>query len=708
MHWLSEHPFILFFLWSFGLACEYFMFGSYSFVRIPEDGSFAMGGRLLLSFRETFPSLGYWNLSQLCGNDTILGSYIFDLDSLPFFFLPGWLATGLVMWLQRFIAGYFTFRLLRETLNLDVYAALFAGLAYSLNANYPDTGLQLGFPLYYSLSIPGIPFFIWALSRLNEREKLSYLLAFGIGALFSLSTNVGFGIFVLPVIFFWLLFVVPRLHLMFWLLVLVFMMGFFMFELPILWPISLNASLSQRAYYNMVKPDGPILMQGMFIKDLLFVLIAVMGLVVSRGKSRPLVALVCAILSSVVFVIFVYPFFSIYVHPHLGFLRGFQFDRIYMIYPYLTIVAAAIGISCLPKKELGMIKSPSILRGVSLYTAALTVVLSLVGWQSLNMKFISIPRMLNGANYTTLYENPALQQLAETNKTASPFRVVTIPHQEAQYPYHLYPAAASVYGLETADGYLSVYFRRYQEYWEQVIWQVLQEEPDYSSFSSWGHRVYLFKGVYDLNLLSLANVRFIVSDHPLSDKRLLLLPFGSANRDRQITWQTMSSTDRLKNVLKKRQLPDYPTFVYENPQMFPRFFLVENVRFFDKPEHVLEAMRKAEYQELRSTAFLKKSDVSYLPVDRLGAEAGSIELLHHTSDRWILKVKNPRDSILMITNNYNPYWKATIDGKDAKVFPADHTFQGIYVSGGEHEIILEYSPPYAVRFGERVWVSATR
>ena len=137
-------------------------------------------------------------------------------------------------------------------------------------------------------------------------------------------------------------------------------------------------------------------------------------------------------------------------------------------------------------------------------------------------------------------------------------------------------------------------------------------------------------------------------------------------------------------------------------------FLVENVRFFDKPEQVLEAMRNAEYNELRSTVYLKNSDVSLLSFNGLGAKDGSIELLHHTSDRLILKVKNPRDSVLIVTNNFNPYWKATIDGMDTKVFPADHTFQGIYISGGEHKIILEYSPPYAIHLGEWAWGSATR
>lgn len=697
IQWSCEHPFYLFLLWSFGLAFEYFIFGHYSFIRIQEDADCALNGRLLLSFNLTSLKFGYWNPTQLSGNDTILGSHIFDLDSLPFVFLPGWLAYGLVMWLQRFIAGYFTFRLLKETLNIDAISALYAGLAYSLYANFPQTGPPLGFPLFYGLVIPGISFFIWALARLNEHKKSSYLLAFGIGVIFSITTNVGFGIFILPVIFFWFLFVKPRLTLKFWFLVLIFIIGFLVFESPILWAMSLNAPLSHRAYWNLAEPAGPELMKGLFAKDLILLGISVLGLVASRGRFRPLVAFVVAILCSLVFVIIIYPFFSNYIHPHLGFLRGFQFDRIYLVYPYLTIMAAAIGISCLRERQFEFVKKTTVYYNVSLYKAVLVVAIGMVCFQALSMK-ITIPRMKNGSNYTTLFQNPAVRELAEANKMSPPFRVVTV-RDKHNYPPNLFPAAVAAQGLETADGYVGAYFRRYQEYWEQVIWRLLESEPNHGEFSSWGSRVYIFKGVYDLKLLSLANVRFILADKPLDDKNLILLPYGSSNRDEQIAWLIRQEQNKLQAILESYRFPVYPTFVYENPQVFPRFFLAENVRLFEESKQVLASLRNADCADLRSTAYVKQSDVAFLSFGKLGSKEGRVELQRYTSDRIVLKVSNPQNSILIITNNFSPYWKATVNGIKTGVFPVDHTFQGIYLRSGEHKVILEYSPPYAIRLG---------
>jgi hypothetical protein len=324
------------------------------------------------------------------------------------------------------------------------------------------------------------------------------------------------------------------------------------------------------------------------------------------------------------------------------------------------------------------------------------VTIGLTGWQAIGMKVETLPKMLIGANYTSLYHNQGIQELAEAYRNASPFRVVTIRDRNDDYPYHMYPAASSVYGLESADGYVSVYFRRYQKYWEQVIWQLLQSEPDYSSFSSWGHRVYIFKGIYDLKLLSLANVRFIISDYPLDDKELVLLPFGSFNREEQLALQSKRDKNLLKAVFEGYRFPNYPTFIYENPQVFPRIFLVDNFKYFEKTEELLTALRCASYADLRSTVYLEKGDSNFSSLNKLDKKRGSIEIESHTSDKIILKVKNPQNSILVITNNFSPYWKATIDGIETKLFPVDHTFQGIYVSGGEHKIKIEYSPPYAI------------
>lgn len=107
--------------------------------------------------------------------------------------------------------------------------------------------------------------------------------------------------------------------------------------------------------------------------------------------------------------------------------------------------------------------------------------------------------------------------------------------------YHeFHPLFLLASGLETANGYAVIYPRRYNLYWRQVLRPLLQVEPESAGyFTEWGSRTYLFHSMnpeneamreipfaawYDLDLLSLANVRYLVSRKPLADPRLHLVP----------------------------------------------------------------------------------------------------------------------------------------------------------------------------------------
>src|SRR5262245_38679228 len=112
---LGSHVSILLFIWSLFLAFEYIFFGPASYVRIHDNADGNLANRLALSRIVSDEQLGYWNTKVVSGGDqlTVTTGTNEPIDVL-FFVLPGWLAFGLVMWLQRFVGGYFTFRLLKE------------------------------------------------------------------------------------------------------------------------------------------------------------------------------------------------------------------------------------------------------------------------------------------------------------------------------------------------------------------------------------------------------------------------------------------------------------------------------------------------------------------------------------------------------------------------------------------------------------------
>lgn len=726
LRWVGSHIAIFFILWSLWLAFEYFGFGPNSFVRIHDNGDGNLPVRLLLASALDDNDLGYWIPQILSGVDRLSSSSIAEFDSLLFTTLPGWLAYGLMMWVQRFIAGYFTFRLLKDTLDLDTMPALYAGMAYSLFAQAGRMMAWEGFTLYDSLALPGLPFMLWAMSRvISEKIPRSYLYAFGLGILFSITSGYAYAPFTLVVIFFWTLFLLPRSRTRSWIVLLLFTIAWLFCEIPVVLPSYLNASLSHRSdrlANSQISKD--VFDQVQYViqlgKDNIISLgLVLVGLFVSRFRERRLLLLSGAF--SLCLLIFIgYPLIMEIVQNYLGFLSGFGFWRVYIITPFLLIMAGGVGLHLIGQNSLNRDGTDQtthesyseVVRQRQLFYLQLilaAIAISVVGWKSLNMKKETLYKLSNGQNFAALYKHPDMQKLAKNKILESPFRVATIAVDSWLFT-SLHPAYVWAYGLESVDGYSSLYSQRYQDYWEQVLSPLIKTDPHLRDYIHlWGNRVYLFepsggfiqdvmfRDYYDLDLLSLANVRYIISPLPLNDSDLTLIP--SDVRDEQLVWADQRSRDKLLDMVQGNYYPGLPLYIYENHQVFPRFFLVENIRVFDDSNQVLDALHQANYDDLQSIAYLANQDILDYHLDILGGDRGELVLQNYSSDRITIEVETEVPSIMIATNNYSPYWTAYVDGVEVTVFPVNRTFQGVYIQKGHHEVVLEYIPPYSFKAG---------
>lgn len=317
----------------------------------------------------------------------------------------------------------------------------------------------------------------------------------------------------------------------------------------------------------------------------------------------------------------------------------------------------------------------------------------------------------NGNNFAAFYQNPDLQQLAATKKDSLPFRVATIADRKGSLQLH--PAYVSSYGLEAADGYLVLYPQNYQDYWGQVIAPLTKvDEKIHDYFHDWGNRVYLFdspvqdksgenstiylKDFYDLELLSLANVKYLISKVPIQDESLKV--FSKRNQDFDQDWQNwkrLKFSDKLRKAFQGKY-PGIPLYIYENEKVLPRFFLTHKVKVLDTSSELLEALEKATDNDLRSTAYLIKDTIPNLSLNTKDTINSQVTLEEYSSDKITLKVNTNVNSILITTNNYSPYWQAKIDNKEEALFLVDKTFQGVAIPQGNHEVILEYQPPYSL------------
>jgi hypothetical protein len=711
-------PVIVFLLWSLWLAFPYFGFGPSSFVWLPDNGDALLPMQLARADGLVREQMGAWGHLFVSGTDGLSSLWIGEPPYLLFTLLPGWLAYGLTMGCQRFVAGYFTFRLVKDVLALDALPSLYAGLTYALFCQGSINHQWAGFTLYDGLALPGLPFFIWSLHRLAScRKALLYAGAAGMGLLLSATSFYFIAVFLFPAILCWFLCVTPRMQRSFWMAFLFFVLSWALAESQVLWACYLNSPVSFRSLWQFDTPlTDPInlwqyqisLAFALIRDNVLSIALALLGLTLPEKRDRRLIILSGFLLFCLVYKMG-YPILQKEVLMNLGVLKGFGFDRLFLLIPFLAAVSGAMGLHVLGSQWAIMVmRGSALLRSLALQKLVFAVAIGLLCLQSAMIQKDILVEMSEGKNFRTLYRNPALMRLAEQRDPAEPYRTATVAMSDRD-GYRLHPGYAWAYGLETADGYINLYSKRYHQFWERLISPMSRYDAEiFNRFRYGGHRAYLsvpsgdppekmhespFPEYFRLELLSLANVRFILSSGPLGGHGLTLLPSDAL--DAQKVWEKRPRRDKFLGLLDGTY-PGPPLYIYENKQVIPRFFLARHVQILQEDTEVLSALSLATREDLATTAYLKRSDLEGLSFPAGNGKGGAVRVRDYQADRLVLDVDARSESILVVTNNYSPFWKAAVDGRDSRIFPVDHTFQGLPVPRGRHEVVLTYEPPYAM------------
>src|SRR3989344_4076835 len=195
---------ILFFSWSLWLSLE-FLLGPFSHVRIHDNGDSLFPQLIATKIQLNRYGLSYYADYMESGVDDTSQLFLpfSNLNSLLFILLSPWFAYGLIMFLQRFLASYFTYRLCRDCLKLDILPSAIAGLLFSL-FNFSI----FSFTLCHQFGISALPFMLWTLEKIINRPGNKYILSGIFGLLIGYSNYfIYFAPYILPFIFIWFLYI---------------------------------------------------------------------------------------------------------------------------------------------------------------------------------------------------------------------------------------------------------------------------------------------------------------------------------------------------------------------------------------------------------------------------------------------------------------------------------------------------------------------
>jgi hypothetical protein len=132
-----------------------------------------------------------------------------------------------------------------------------------------------------------------------------------------------------------------------------------------------------------------------------------------------------------------------------------------------------------------------------------------------------------------------------------------------------------------------------------------------------------------------------------------------------------------------------PVDLWENPNAFPRAFVVHRVTPVESAEEALRRLVMPRFDP-RHEALVEGKLPSRVPSANQGTSHAEISLYEAT--RVVVRVETSEPGLLVLTDTYDPEWVATRNGKTVEIHPTDGLFRGVLVPAGPSELIFRYRP----------------
>jgi hypothetical protein len=134
--------------------------------------------------------------------------------------------------------------------------------------------------------------------------------------------------------------------------------------------------------------------------------------------------------------------------------------------------------------------------------------------------------------------------------------------------------------------------------------------------------------------------------------------------------------------------------LYENQYYLPRAFLVERFQVKKTDKEFANAFRELTFDP-RTTILLDEEPTRYLELKKEPAVPNlesAVRMLTYENNRMVLEVTTPTAALLFMSEAYYPGWQAHVDGRREEILRANYTFRAIPVGPGTHRVEMVMEP----------------
>jgi len=274
--------------------------------------------------------------------------------------------------------------------------------------------------------------------------------------------------------------------------------------------------------------------------------------------------------------------------------------------------------------------------------AALGVLIALIAFVDGSIVDSRFIKIIDPATFPGIAPDKAVRELQRKMENNAPFRVFAglLTLSQIQSPNYY-----AMFGIQSADGHHNNELQTYELFTGKIF---------NNYFRSWLED-YSFKpeGIVKNNFLRVAGVRYIAV--PLS-----------------------------KNG----------TELVENTAALPRAYVVHDCVVVPNDTLAVEKLKDPAFDPAK-TAIVHEECTIGLPGADAEASSSQVTDFTYTRDGMRMKAECAAPGLLVLSENYVPYWSASVDGKPAPIFRAYGTFMAVACPAGSHEVVFTYrSSPY--------------
>ena len=135
--------------------------------------------------------------------------------------------------------------------------------------------------------------------------------------------------------------------------------------------------------------------------------------------------------------------------------------------------------------------------------------------------------------------------------------------------------------------------------------------------------------------------------------------------------------------------------IYENLAAFPRAFIITDYQYCNSRQEAYRTMgswRNADFRKkviLEELPAIDARTASPVAAETPGSE---VKQIRYGTNRIEIDIHSVQGGLLVLSESHHPSWRATIDGRPAKILRANYVLQAVAIEAGDRKIIFEFDP----------------